>query len=94
MAERIEVLWRCSTKALYKAKWTVFVQWWQLSNKDFNSTSKEQVDFLMYLFQERNLQLSTIDGCKTAIVDEVGNSFLNNNKEEQVSGQRDRPKGC
>ena len=67
-----------------------FVQW---SNEDFNSTSIEQKDFLMYLFQERNLQPSTIDGCKTAIVDEVGNSFLNVSKDEKVTGQRDRPKG-
>ena len=29
-------------------------------------------DFLIYLFQDRNLQPSTIDGYKTAIADKIG----------------------
>ena len=34
-------------------------------------------DFLMYLFQDRKLQLGTIDGYRTAIADKLGNSPVN-----------------
>ena len=61
---------------------------------DFNSLSIEQIpDLLMYFFQERNLQPSSIDGYKTAFDDKVGNSSLHINKEENLTSQKDRPKG-
>ena len=58
----------------------------QLSNK------------FLHLFQEKNLQPSTIDGYRSAIVDKLGNSFLNVSKDENLtrlldSFHRDRPKG-
>ena len=94
MEDIIKVPQRCSTRALDKAKWTVFVQWCQLSRMDFNSTSIEQIaDFLMYLFHEKNLQPNTIGGYKTAISDKVGNSSLNISKDWNVTGSRDRCKG-
>ena len=52
----------------------------------------------MYLFQDRKLQPSTIDGYRSAIADELGNSPLNISKDENLthlldSFHRDRPKG-
>ena len=55
-------------------------------------------DFLMYLFQNRKLQPSTIDGYRSAIADKLGNSPLNISKDENLARlldifRRDRPKG-
>ena len=52
----------------------------------------------MYLFQERKLQPSTIDGYRSAIADKLGNSPINVSKHENLtrlldSFHRDRPKG-
>ena len=55
-------------------------------------------DFLLHLFQEKNLQPSTIDGYRSAIVDKLGNASLNVTKDENLTClldifHRDRPKG-
>ena len=52
----------------------------------------------MYLFEDRKLQPSTIDGYRCAIADKLGNSTLNISKDENLthlldSFHRDRPKG-
>ena len=52
----------------------------------------------MYLFQDRKLQPSTIDGYRSAIADKLGNLPLNISKDENLtrlldSFHRDRPKG-
>ena len=52
----------------------------------------------MYLFQERKLQPSTIDGCRSAIADKLLNSPINISNDENLmrlldSFHRDRPKG-
>ena len=66
---------------------------------DFRSPSVNQIaDFLLYLFKERNLQPSTIEGYRTAIADMVGNDPLNISKDENLtrlldSFHRDKPKG-
>ena len=59
---------------------------------------KSVADFLMYLFEERKLQPSTIHGYRSAIADKLGNSTLNISKDENLtrlldSFHRDRPKG-
>ena len=59
---------------------------------------KSVADFLMYLFEDRKLQPSTIDGYRSAIADKLGNSSLNISKDENLtrlldSFHRDRPKG-
>ena len=56
-------------------------------------------DFLLYLFQEKKLQPSTIDGYHTATADKVGNSSFKISKNENLTWlldifYRDRPKGC
>ena len=59
---------------------------------------KSIADFLLYLFQDRKLQPSTIDGHRSAIAGKLGNSPVNVSKDENVtclldSFHRDRPKG-
>ena len=46
---------------------------------------KSVADFLMYLFQDRKLQPSTIDGYRSAIADKLGNSPININKDENLT---------
>ena len=99
VASRIEASQRSSTRTVYEAKWAVFVRWCESSQVDFRSPSVKQIaDFLLHLFQEKNLQPSTIDGYRSAIADKLGNSSLNVSKDENLtrlldSFHRDRPKG-
>ena len=99
VASRIEAPQRSSTRTVYEAKWAVFVRWCESSQVDFRSPSVKQIaDFLLHLFQEKNLQPSTIDGYRSAIADKLGNSSLNVSKDENLtrlldSFHRDRPKG-
>ena len=99
VAARIEAPQRGSTRAVYKSKWTIFVKWCKSNKVDFRSPSVNQIaDFLLYLFKERNLQPSTIDGYRTAIADMVGNDKLNISSDENLtrllgSFHRDKPKG-
>ena len=66
---------------------------------DFRSPSIKQIaDFLLFLFQRRHLQPSTIESCRTAIADKVGNDHINISKDENLtrlldSFHRDKPKG-
>ena len=55
-------------------------------------------DFLLYLFKERHLQPSTIEGYRTAIADMIGNDTIQFGKDEKLtrlldSFHRDKPKG-
>ena len=99
VATRIEVPQRRSTRSVYEAKWTIFTKWCISNQVDFRAPPVNSVaDFLMYLFEERKLQPSTIDGYRSAIADTLGNSTLNISKDENLtrlldSFHRDRPKG-
>ena len=60
---------------------------------------KEVADFLMYLFQEKNFQPSTIEGYRSAIYDKLGPVPVHIGNDENLtclleSFHRDRPKGC
>ena len=46
---------------------------------------KSVADFLMYLFQDRKLQPSTIDGYRSAIADRLGNSPIKISKDENLT---------
>ena len=77
-----------------------FLQSDALSNQvDFRATPLKAIaDFLLHLFQDRNLQPGTIDGYRSAIADKLGNVPLNVSKDENLtrlldSFHRDRPKG-
>ena len=99
VAARIEAPQRLSTRAVYKSKWAIFVKWCGENKVDFRSATLSHIaDFLLYLFKERNLQPSTIDGYRTAIADMVRNEALNISKDENLtrlldSFHRDKPKG-
>ena len=99
VATRIEAPQRRSTRAIYESKWSVFVRWCEEHKVDFRSPSIKQIaDFLLYLFQEKHLQPSTIDGYRTAISDKLGNGRVNIGKDENLtrlldSFHRDKPKG-
>ena len=66
---------------------------------DFRSPPVKSVaDFLMYLFEGKKLQPSTIDGYRSAIADKLGNTTVNISKDDNLthlleSFHRDRPKG-
>ena len=66
---------------------------------DFGSPPvKSAADFLMYLFEDKKLQPSTIDGYRSAIADKLGNTTVNISKDDNLtrlleSFHRDRPKG-
>ena len=54
VAARIEAPQRPSTRAIYEAKWALFVRWCQSNQVEFRSPSIKQVaDLLLYLFQEK-----------------------------------------
>ena len=99
VATRIEAPQRGSTRSVYEAKWAIFTKWCITNQVDFRAPPVKSVaDFLMYLFEERKLQPSTIDGYRSAIADKLGNSTLNISKDENLtrlldSFHRDRPKG-
>ena len=99
VATRIEAPQRGSTRSVYEAKWAIFTKWCITNQVDFRATPVKLVaDFLMYLFEDRKLQPSTIDGYRSAIADKLGNSALNISKDENLtrlldSFHRDRPKG-
>ena len=99
VATRIEAPQRGSTRSVYEAKWAIFTKWCITNQVDFRAPPVKSVaDFLMYLFGDRKLQPSTIDGYRSAIADKLGNSTLNISKDENLtrlldSFHRDRPKG-
>ena len=96
---RIEAPQRGSTRSVYEAKWAIFTKWCLCHKVDFRSPPVKSVaDFLMYLFEDRKLQPSIIDGYRSAIADKLGYSSINISKDENLtrlldSFHRDRPKG-
>ena len=86
VATRIEAPQRGSTRSVYEAKWTIFTKWCITNQVDFRSPPVKSVaDFLMYLFEDRKLQPSTIDGYRSAIADKLGNLTLNISKDENLT---------
>ena len=99
VAARIEAPQRKSTRSVYEAKWSIFTKWCISNQVDFKSPPLNSVaDFLLYLFEVKNLQPSTIDGYRSAIADKLGNATFNISKDDNLtrlldSFHRDRPKG-
>ena len=99
VAARIEAPQRGSTRSVYEAKWTILKKWCLSNQVDFRYPPVKSVaDFLLYLFQDRKLQPSTIDGYRSAIADKLGSSSVNISKDENLthlldSFHRDKPKG-
>ena len=99
VAARIEAPQRRSTRSVYEAKWTIFKKWCLSNQVDFRAPPLKAIaDFLLHLFQDKQLQPGTIDGYRSAIADKLGNSTINVSKDENLtrlldSFHRDRPKG-
>ena len=99
VAARIEAPERISTRSVYEAKWAIFTKWCITNQVDVRSPPVKSVaDFLMYLFVDKKLQPSTIDGYRSAIADKLGNTTVNISKDDNLtrlleSFHRDRPKG-
>ena len=99
VAARIEAHQRRSTRSVYEAKWTIFTKWCVTNQVDFRSPPVKSVaDFLIYLFEDRKLQPSTIDGYRSAIADKLGDTTVNISKDDNLTRllerfHRDRPKG-
>ena len=99
VATRIEAPQRSSTRSVYGAKWSIFTKWCKDHKVDLRAPPITSIaDFLLHLFEEKNLQPSTIDGYRSAIADKLGNSPINISKNEDLtrlldSFHRDRPKG-
>ena len=86
VATRIEAPQRRSTRSVYEAKWSIFTKWCIANQVDFKSPPLKSVaDFLLYLFEVKNLQPSTIDGYRSAIADKLGNITLNVSKDENLT---------
>ena len=94
----IEAPQRGSTRSVYEAS-QPFLQSgasvirWILGHPPVKSIA----NFLIYLFQDRKLQPSTIEGYRSAISDKLGNSPINVSKHDNLtrlldSFHRDRPK--
>ena len=99
VAAQIEAPQRGPTKSVYEAKWAIFTKWCLSNQVDFRAPPiKSVADFLLYLFQDRKLQPSTIDGYRSSIADKLRNLPINVSKDENLtrlldSFHRDRPKG-
>ena len=99
VAARIEAPQRRSTRSVYEAKWTIFKKWCLSNQVDFRSPPiKSVADFLMYLFEDKKLQPSTIDGYRSAISEKLGDTTVNISKDDNLtrlleSFHRDRPRG-
>ena len=98
VAERIASPQRSSTRTIYKSKWALFEKWCRENSVDFSTPAVKQVSgFLMYLYQDLNRRLSTIDGYRTAIVDTFGPAGNHISQSSNLyrllsSFHRDRPK--
>ena len=65
---RIVAPQRSSTLSVYEGKWKVFSDWCESNQMDpFLATIPQLADFFVYLFQERRLAPSTVEGYRTAL---------------------------
>ena len=86
VAARIEAPQRGSIRSVYDASGPFlpsdvsFIRW-----TSGHPPVKSVADFLMYLFQDRKLQPSTIDGYRSAIADRLGNLPINISKDENLT---------
>ena len=79
-------------------KWALFVRWCKASQVDLRAPSIKEIADFLNLFQDKNLQPSTIAGYGSVIAVKIGNSSLNISKDENLnhlldSFYRDKAKG-
>ena len=72
LAERIANPQRENTLKIYKGKWNIFLKWTNLKETEISKIDIPLIaKFLLYLFEDQNLEVSTIDGYKTAIANHL-----------------------
>ena len=77
----------------------MFTKWCLTNQVDFRALPVKPItDFLLYLFQVRKMQPSTIDDYRSAIANKLGNTCINVSKDENLSRRldsfhRETPKG-
>ena len=82
VAARVEAPQRGSIRSGYEASGPLLQVMYHSSGGLQGPPVKLVADFLMYLFQDRKLQPSTIDGYRSDIADRLGNSPINISKEK------------
>ena len=86
VAARIEAPQRGSIRSVYEASGPFYkVMYHSSGGLRPPPPIKSVADFLMYLFQDRKLQPSTIDGYRSAIADRRGNLPINISKDENLT---------
>ena len=87
VAARIEAPQRGSIRSVYEASGPFLQVMYHSSGGLWGPPPpvKSVADFLMYLFQDRKLQPSTIEGYRSAIADRLGNSPINISKDENLT---------
>ena len=77
VAARIEAPQRGSTRSVYETKWTIFTKWCVTNQVDLRTPPVKSVaNLLMYLFQDRKLQPSTIDVYRSGPIKEASLKHL------------------
>ena len=73
VAERIKAPQRFSSRRVYESRWSIFESWGKEKQVEFEQPSISTItDFLIHLFNEKNLKPTTIAGYRTAIADHLG----------------------
>ena len=73
VAERIKAPQRFSSRRVYESRWSIFESWGKEKQVEFEQPSISTIaDFLIHLFNEKNLKPTTIAGNRTAIADHLG----------------------
>ena len=95
---RVRAPQRQSSRAVYSARWSLFRTWCEENQVDVSSPSIPRIaDFLLYLFESKNLKPATITGYRTAIADGLGSDgqAVSSSRELNrllASFYRDRPR--
>ena len=84
VSERVSSCLRPSTNTIYASRWKQFAFWCIQKKLDpFEAGIPEISDFMVYLFEEKKLAVSSIENYKSAIASSLSytkNDCLNNNK--------------
>ena len=68
VAQRLAISQRQSSAVVYESKWKVFGEWCHVKQIDpVKATVQQLADFLIFLFQEKKLAISSIQGYRSCI---------------------------
>ena len=76
IAEHVSKARRSSTRKVYEAKWSVFTSWCRTRKvTPSKATASNVADFLLYQFEVKNCQVSTIKGYRAMISNTLSSSL-------------------